>query len=86
MKRNTRVVDNDSDNEIWHYKSDRQLKHSKLRRSGKDRTKITSTGKKNPLLSHVGDGSMKAREILGGKNALLTYETNPHVSDVDVMS
>jgi len=29
MKRNTKVVDNDSDNEIWHYKSDRQLKYLK---------------------------------------------------------
>jgi len=37
MKRNTKLVDNDSDNEIWQYKSDRHLKHSKLRRPGKER-------------------------------------------------
>jgi len=45
MKRNTKLVDNDSDNEIWQYKSDRQLKHSKLRRSGIPRNKTTPSGK-----------------------------------------
>jgi len=48
MKRNTKLVDNDSDNEIWHYKSDRQLKHSKLRRPRKGRTK-TSDVKQNTV-------------------------------------
>jgi len=42
MKRNTELIDNDSDNEIWHYKSDRLLKHSKLNRSGKERTNLSN--------------------------------------------
>ena len=42
MKRNSTLVDNDSDNEIWYYRSDRQLKYSKPRRLEKERTKLSS--------------------------------------------
>jgi len=40
MKRNTKFADIGSESEIWHYKCDRQLKCSKLRRSGQERTKL----------------------------------------------
>jgi len=59
MKRNTKLDDNDSDSEIWHYKSNRMLKHSKLRRSGKHRFKLsnddvtTRNGRTKTDISHT---------------------------------
>jgi len=51
MKRNTKLVDNDSDNEIWQYKSGRQLKHTKLRRPGKERKLLNNYGMQLPPLT-----------------------------------
>ena len=77
MKRNTRLVDNDSDNEIWQYGSAIQLKHSKLRRPGKNRTKIISGGDK-PALSSVKGGSMSSKK---GSGYLAGYRLNCGVGE-----